>query len=35
MANKTEKIIPFNAADYLDNIDDVAAYLEVALEGIG
>lgn len=32
MAKKTEKYTPFDAADYLDSIDGVAAYLEIALE---
>ncbi|MBB1513265.1 putative addiction module antidote protein [Tessaracoccus sp. MC1627] len=29
---KTEKSTPFDAADYLDGIDDVPSYLEIALE---
>lgn len=32
MVKKTEKYAPFDAADYLESIDDVAAYLEIALE---
>ncbi len=32
MAKESEKYIPFDAADYLDSIDDVVAYLEIALE---
>ena len=32
MTKKTEKYTPFDAADYLDGIDDVASYLEIALE---
>lgn len=31
MTKKTEKYAPFDVADYLDSIDDVAAYLEIAL----
>ncbi|MGL5810866.1 MAG: addiction module antidote protein [Nocardioides sp.] len=29
---KSEKYQPFDPADYLDGIEDVAAYLEIALE---
>ncbi|MGL5825175.1 MAG: addiction module antidote protein [Nocardioides sp.] len=29
---KSEKYRPFDPADYLDGIEDVAAYLEIALE---
>lgn len=32
MATKSEKYKPFDAADYLDDLDDVAGYLEIALE---
>lgn len=32
MTKKTEKYASFDPADYLDGIDDVAAYLEIALE---
>ena len=32
MARKSEKYTPFDAADYLDSIEDVSAYLEIALE---
>ena len=32
MTKRTEKYTPFDAADYLDSIDDVAAYLKIALE---
>lgn len=28
-----EKFTRFDAADYLDDLDDVASYLEIALEG--
>ncbi|MFT4233901.1 MAG: putative addiction module antidote protein [Microbacterium sp.] len=30
-----DKYLPFDAADYLKNLDDVALYLEVALEDSG
>ena len=33
MTTKSEKYKRFDAADYLDDLDDVAAYLEIALEG--
>ena len=33
MTTKSEKHKRFDAADYLDDLDDVAAYLEIALEG--
>jgi probable addiction module antidote protein len=33
MTTKGEKYKRFDAADYLDGLDDVAAYLEIALEG--
>lgn len=29
---KSEKYTPFDVADYLDSIEDVSAYLEIALE---
>lgn len=32
MAAKTEKYTRFDAADYLADIDDAAAYLQIALE---
>lgn len=32
MMTKTEKYTPFDPADYVDGIDDVATYLEIALE---
>jgi len=32
MAKESKRYIPFDAADYLDSIDDVVAYLEIALE---
>lgn len=32
MARKSEKYERFDAADYLDGLGDVAAYLEIALE---
>lgn len=32
MATKSEKYKPFDAADCLDDLDDVAGYLEIALE---
>lgn len=32
MNNTTEHFAPYDSADYLVNIDDVAAYLEAALE---
>ena len=32
MATKPEKYTRFDAADYLDGIDDAAAYLQIALE---
>ncbi len=32
MPTKSEKYMPFDAADYLDDLGDVAGYLEIALE---
>ncbi len=32
MATKNEKYKPFDVADYLEDLDDVAGYLEIALE---
>lgn len=32
MTKKTEKYKRFDVADYLDGLDDIAAYLEIALE---
>ncbi|SDC03445.1 probable addiction module antidote protein [Raineyella antarctica] len=32
MTKKSEKYTPFDVADYLDSIEDVSAYLEIALE---
>lgn len=32
MATKAEKYTRFDAADYLDGIEDAAAYLQIALE---
>ena len=32
MATKAEKYIRFDAADYLDGIEDAATYLQIALE---
>lgn len=32
MTRKTEKFKRFDVADYLDDLDDVAGYLEIALE---
>lgn len=32
MTSQGEKYLPFDAADYLDSIEDVASYLEIALE---
>ncbi|MFW6598952.1 addiction module antidote protein [Propionibacteriaceae bacterium Y2011] len=32
MSNTTEKFSPYDAADYLGNLEDAAAYLEAALE---
>jgi probable addiction module antidote protein len=32
MTGKSEKYKPFDAADYLDDLEDVAGYLEIALE---
>ena len=32
MTSQGEEYLPFDAADYLDGIEDVASYLEIALE---
>ena len=32
MTKKSEKFTPFDVADYLDSIEDVSNYLEIALE---
>jgi probable addiction module antidote protein len=32
MTTKSEKYKRFDAADYLDDLEDIAAYLEIALE---
>lgn len=32
MTSQGEEYLPFDAADYLDSIEDVASYLEIALE---
>ncbi len=32
MTKKSEKFTPFDVADYLDSIEDVSAYLEIALD---
>lgn len=32
MSNKSEKYKPFDVADYLVDLDDVAGYLELAIE---
>ena len=32
MAKKSRRYTPFDAADYLDSIEDASAYLEIALE---
>lgn len=32
MTKKSKKFTPFDVADYLDSIEDVSAYLEIALE---
>ena len=32
MTSSTEKYRPFDAATYLENLEDIAAYLEAALE---
>ena len=32
MKTKSKKFTPFDVADYLDDLEDVAGYLELALE---